>query len=178
MCTIGLLEAAKVDARTSYRSAPVPTWKAVSCVMEAADVSVPELRRFARTTVARWGVLQDDGDLALVVTELVTNAVRHSNGSAVHLLLSATCSTLTVEVRDNGRWRDRVHPEETGGPACGGRGLQLVEASATLVVVQPGLNGTRVIVKLRANVVRADVSGAVGARAGDEVEGLCTARAS
>ncbi|MFD6081663.1 ATP-binding protein [Streptomyces hydrogenans] len=150
MCTIDLLEAAKVDLRTTSRPEPARVWKSVSCVMEATDVSVPELRRFARSTVARWGMLEDDSDLALVVTELVGNAVRHSKGSEVHLLLSASHSTLIVEVRDNGYWRDRAAPETADGPACGGRGLQLVEASSAVVVVQPGRQGTRVMVKMRA----------------------------
>ncbi|MGW6558529.1 ATP-binding protein [Streptomyces hydrogenans] len=150
MCTIDLLEAAKVDLRTAHRPDPARVWTSVSCVMEATDVSVPELRRFARSTVARWGLLEDDSDLALVVTELVGNAVRHSNGSEVRLLLSATHSTLIVEVRDNGRWQDRAAPKPADGLACGGRGLQLVEASSAVVVVQPGREGTRVIVKLRA----------------------------
>ncbi|MFJ8301148.1 ATP-binding protein [Streptomyces sp. NPDC094447] len=150
MCTIGLLETVKTGKKTGARHDRSAVRKSAGCVMDAVDVSVPALRRFARETVSRWGVLSDDADLALVVTELVGNVVRHSKGTEVCLLLSATASTLTVEVRDNGRWHD--HPVPTPDElACSGRGLQLVKAYSAYVLVRTSTDGTRVVVTMQAS---------------------------
>ncbi|MFG2824496.1 ATP-binding protein [Kitasatospora sp. NPDC048365] len=120
------------------------------CSVRATAVAVCGLRSFARRTAARWGVAADDTGLALVVSELVGNAVRHSGSADVSVLLSASASTLTVEVRDSGRWRpSQARPAaEDDDLACGGRGLRIVEACATRVTVHRTLAGTRVIADL------------------------------
>ncbi|WP_345700544.1 ATP-binding protein [Kitasatospora terrestris] len=115
--------------------------------MAATAVAVSGFRNFARDTAARWMISPDDTGLALVVSELVGNAVRHSGSADVSLLLSATVTTLTVEVRDSGRWR-RPSAPVTDGLACGGRGLDIVEACATRTTVHRTLAGTRVIAVL------------------------------
>jgi len=64
----------------------------------------------------------------LVVTELVTNAVRHGQ-SRVTLALTLDDDRLLLEVADDGSGVPQVrHP---GWQAVGGRGLLLVEALAT-----------------------------------------------
>ncbi|KQV15966.1 ATP-binding protein [Kitasatospora sp. Root107] len=125
-----------------------------ACTMPAVPTSVPALRHFARASARRWDVSVDIVEaLALVVTELVTNAVRHSGGPDVTLLLTVDTGTLTVHVMDNGRWRTR--PATRGGdpylvddPACGGRGLQLVEEYADNCALWRTVGGTRVEVEL------------------------------
>ncbi|ROR46403.1 ATP-binding protein [Kitasatospora cineracea] len=112
------------------------------CVMAATDAAVPALRAFARATAARWGLECDDYGLALVVSELVGNAVRHSGSPDVRLLLTADAFALTVTVGDSGRWQSARRRAD--GLACGGRGLQLVRAYTVRFSVRPTFDGTRV----------------------------------
>ncbi|MER5639064.1 ATP-binding protein [Kitasatospora sp. NPDC002227] len=121
---------------------------AAECTTAATLASVPALRRFARAATARWSLTPAVGEaLALVVSELAGNAVRHSGSADVTLRLSATATTLIVEVRDHGHWR---HPSRLPShePACGGRGLQLVEAYSARCTIHPAPDGTRVTVEL------------------------------
>ncbi|MFE1904011.1 ATP-binding protein [Streptomyces gardneri] len=124
-------------------------WTA-GCLTVATAASVPALRRFARGVAASWGLPAGiDDALRLVVSELVGNAVRHSGGPDVALLLSADLSTLSVEVKDNGRWRPGPgRPRHEGEIACGGRGLDLVEAYARRCTVHTKSGGTHVIAEL------------------------------
>ena len=115
---------------------------------------LPALRRFARDVARRWvpsAVL--DEALAVIVTELVTNAVRHSGSPDVAVLLVAADGTITVHVQDTGRWyprppAPRVREDEAGDTACCGRGLQMVEAYADSCAVMITAGGTRVTAEL------------------------------
>ena len=85
-----------------------------------------EARDSARTAVLGWGLGQDVADsTALVVSELVTNAVLHT-GSALTLRVRPGDGVLHVEVIDEDsrppRMRNPLDDED------GGRGLHLVEA--------------------------------------------------
>ncbi|MEV6547248.1 ATP-binding protein [Streptomyces sp. NPDC051597] len=112
----------------------------------ASTLSVPDARRYAFDLAARpesaaaarrhtaeitlrWGLGEEVGDAAaLVVSELVTNAVVHTAGTLVSCELSFATGHLTVAVRDQGYG--------AGGPTlCDaddgeerGRGLLLVDA--------------------------------------------------
>ncbi|MEX0171162.1 ATP-binding protein [Streptomyces sp. LMG1-1-1.1] len=124
--------------------------RTAGCLTAATAASVPALRRFARGMAAHWGLPAGiDDALRLVVSELVGNAVRHSGGPDVALLLSVDLATLSVEVRDNGRWLLRAgRPRPEGELACGGRGLDLVEAHARRCTVDVRPGGTHVIAEL------------------------------
>ncbi|MCU0306508.1 MAG: ATP-binding protein [Thermoleophilia bacterium] len=79
-------------------------------------------------------------DVALVVSELVDNAVRHSGtgpGGRVGLRVSGEAASLRVEVRDAGR--GRPEPREVSSAASGGRGLLVVSGIARRwgVVAEP-----------------------------------------
>ncbi len=128
-----------------------------ACAMPAADPSVPALRRLAVCAGRRWGLSEDVVEaLSLIVSELVTNAVRHSGGAEVALLLCATDLALTVQVQDSGVWRPRpVPPQGSGtedgpleGMSCGGRGLLLVEAYTVGCEVRSSARGTTVTAEL------------------------------
>ena len=62
----------------------------------------------------------------LLVSELVTNSVRHSNArqGVIKLVVCLTDSTVRIEVSDDGQGFDP--PEAAGNEAESGRGLQLV----------------------------------------------------
>jgi anti-sigma regulatory factor (Ser/Thr protein kinase) len=70
-------------------------------------------------------------DVRLLVTELITNAVRHGSlrsGDRVTLRASVDDEVVRIEVRDPGR--DGEVAPRTPGPRGGGYGLQLVELLA------------------------------------------------
>jgi anti-sigma regulatory factor (Ser/Thr protein kinase) len=91
----------------------------------AADSDAPRAARY--TAVELLGQLgcghERANDLALVVSELVTNAVVHGPGAEVELRLTGTPSIVRVEVSDGGTksfdWPD--------APGAGHWGLGLVE---------------------------------------------------
>ncbi len=68
-------------------------------------------------------------DLRLLVTELVTNAVRHADvptGAAVELEVSVSSDRIRVEVRDAGDGFEQ-QPRSAGHDVASGWGLHLVE---------------------------------------------------
>src|SRR5215207_9625463 len=73
----------------------------------------------------------DRGALRLLVSELVTNSIRHVAGSAepVQLLVRIDAGAIRVEVRDGGAGFEPGKPEPRG--ADGGFGLFLVERMAS-----------------------------------------------
>lgn len=126
---------------------------AATCVLPATAACVPVLRRLAQRAARRWELPDDTGEaLGLIVTELATNAVRHSGSPDVTLLLCVAEGTLTVQVRDSGGWRPRAVPPRDPGcgeeTACGGRGLLLVEAYAANCAVRTSADGTTVTAEL------------------------------
>ncbi len=68
-------------------------------------------------------------DVRLLVSELVTNAVRHADGEAVRLVVALTGSTLRVEVHDPGRGFE-LRPPPDDPLRASGWGLVLVEELA------------------------------------------------
>jgi anti-sigma regulatory factor (Ser/Thr protein kinase) len=64
-------------------------------------------------------------DVRLLVSELVTNAVRHAEGAAVRLIVSMTAGVLRVEVHDLGPGFE-LRPPPTNPLRASGWGLVLV----------------------------------------------------
>ncbi|MGW0882962.1 ATP-binding protein [Streptomyces sp. NPDC002671] len=56
---------------------PAAVSDAASCALPARYEAVREARRFTRNTLDQWGVDDRFDDICLVVSELVTNALRH-----------------------------------------------------------------------------------------------------
>ncbi|WP_367319071.1 SpoIIE family protein phosphatase [Streptomyces sp. HUAS ZL42] len=84
-------------------------------------------RRFTRRTLRSWGVAADDVDaVLLVVSELVTNALVHTDGR-IRLDLTLIDQRMRVSVFDSSP-RTPVKPTDIGWEATGGRGILLVEA--------------------------------------------------
>jgi anti-sigma regulatory factor (Ser/Thr protein kinase) len=107
---------------------------AVTRDLAAVPESVREAREFARDGLARWGLAAMCDDVGLVVSELVTNALRHAVGGAdrfagdtpIRLGLLRTGGRLTCAVADPS---DGVPmPGEADFVSQSGRGLYLVAA--------------------------------------------------
>jgi len=93
----------------------------------SADLSVVgEARRFARTTLASWGLASLSEFTELLVSELVSNALRHA-GQPTQLRLFRD-RVLTVEVADVDEHAPRLHRAEAEDE--GGRGMHLVNELA------------------------------------------------
>jgi anti-sigma regulatory factor (Ser/Thr protein kinase) len=89
--------------------------------------AVGQARRFTRRTLRSWNVPERDRDaVLLVVSELVTNALVHTDGR-VRLDLTLVNHRLRVAVADASP-RSPVKPTSIGWEATGGRGILLVEA--------------------------------------------------
>lgn len=98
----------------------------VELVVPEGDDSVRHVRRFVQAQLARWSVNANVvGDAMLVVSELVTNALRH--GSAPRQVeLDLSPGKLRIAVGDAGAGRPQPRRQVPG--LEGGRGLVLLEA--------------------------------------------------
>ncbi|MFF3286651.1 ATP-binding protein [Streptomyces sp. NPDC003023] len=95
----------------------------------ALDVSVPQARHAVRDLLARQGVpVADDivQGLLLIVSELVTNTVRHAALLSPQVAVEVAIGThwVRVSVEDNHPYRPKAL--ETDSAQTGGRGLLLV----------------------------------------------------
>ncbi|RAY16644.1 ATP-binding protein [Actinomadura craniellae] len=106
-------------------------------VLRAAIGSPRAAREFTRDTLAEWDLTDLFDDLSVVVSELVTNALRHGLGGLpesaqshpVQLVLLGYRRRLVVVVTDPGeRVPEVVTPEQY---VENGRGLRVVEALST-----------------------------------------------
>ncbi|MFI6729452.1 ATP-binding protein [Streptomyces atratus] len=95
----------------------------------AVDVSVPQARHAVRDLLNRQGVPMDDDiaeGLLLIVSELVTNAVKHAALLSPELAVEVAVGAewVRVSVEDNHPYRPMAL--ETDYAQTGGRGLLLV----------------------------------------------------
>ncbi|MGD9703814.1 MAG: ATP-binding protein [Acidimicrobiia bacterium] len=84
-----------------------------------------EARRFAAATLDAWGLADLADDVTLLVSELVSNVVHHTDGGAV-LRLSRTPQRLRCSVIDGGGHAPHRRAPAPTDPS--GRGLLLVDA--------------------------------------------------
>lgn len=107
------------------------SWPLVSSLeFGALATAVPCARLHATTVLHEWGMGELADDAELIVSELVTNALKASQSlpeiRPFALCLRSDCKRLIIEVWDHcpGEPRSTL----AGGDAEGGRGLHVVEA--------------------------------------------------
>ena len=106
------------------------------CVrLAAGPAAVPAARRQVQAAISTWEVPVDPADVALLTSELVTNAVRHAAGPVVTLVVTCSRGQVRVDVHDT----SRALPEVADVPADAepGRGLHLVASLAGGVGLLP-----------------------------------------
>jgi anti-sigma regulatory factor (Ser/Thr protein kinase) len=104
--------------------------------------AVRHARRFTNRTLRAWGIAEHADAVLLIVSELVTNALVHTDGP-VRLDLTLVGGRLRVAVADNSP-RTPVKPTSIGWEATGGRGLLLVEAMSASWGTVPVSGGKQV----------------------------------
>ncbi|WP_200301461.1 SpoIIE family protein phosphatase [Streptomyces adelaidensis] len=104
--------------------------------------AVGQARRYTRRVLRAWGVESEADTVLLVVSELVTNALVHTDGR-VRLDLTLLSDRLRVAVADASP-RTPVKPTSIGWEATGGRGILLVEAMSSAWGTVPVSGGKQV----------------------------------
>ncbi|MDX3763027.1 ATP-binding protein [Streptomyces sp. AK02-04a] len=113
------------------RPASAGQW--VSIILRAEPQSVSVARACAADALRMWGIDLDSDVVAtarLLVSELFTNAVIHSDASMVELALTVSGTTLHVEVADNGTPPPELPEISASAVDEHGRGLLLVRELA------------------------------------------------
>lgn len=120
--------------------------QAASAALPSDLRSAGPARDFAAQTVRAWGNAELEETVKLLVTELVTNAVRHAD-SHVEVKLALSADVIRVEVKD----KDPTipTPRQAEEMAESGRGLALIEALSTSWGVTPIREGKKVWFELR-----------------------------
>jgi anti-sigma regulatory factor (Ser/Thr protein kinase) len=132
---VGVAESAmagtRADEPEAGTSAPSPSASSngVKHTLAAHPRSAGEARRAVQASLSSWAVDDFSDDAALLVTELVTNAVRHV-GSEVEVSVVLRPDALRVEVSDFSPV-GAVEAISASSDAEGGRGLAIVEGLAS-----------------------------------------------
>jgi anti-sigma regulatory factor (Ser/Thr protein kinase) len=91
-------------------------------------------------------------DAALIITELVANAVRHGK-DPIEMGLAVNEDTLRIEVSDGGELSEPIVATSVSPDQAAGRGLAIVEAcSLRWGVINHAKGGKTVWVEVRTNV--------------------------
>lgn len=130
------------DAPTRGKPASPPAIRSLKVCHPAAPAAIPTLRHAAADFAAEHGADADlRGDIALAVSEAVTNAVRHSRAHAdeqVTLTASVAGDWLEIRIRDRGAGFGLAESDGLG------LGLPTIaRLAAQLTIVQEG-HGTEV----------------------------------
>ncbi|AVH54953.1 MULTISPECIES: SpoIIE family protein phosphatase [Streptomyces] len=104
--------------------------------------AVGHARRFTKRTLRAWDTGDYTDAVLLIVSELVTNALVHTDGQ-VRLDLTLVNHRLRVAVADNSA-RSPIKPTSIGWEATGGRGILLVEAMSAAWGTVPVSGGKQV----------------------------------
>ena len=103
--------------------------------LDSSTSSPGQARQVVRDTLVSWRMAGLVDVVQLVVSELVTNAVRHGR-PPVHLALLRRPQELCLEVHDGAAWQPAGGARVAAMDAESGRGLHIVAALASDVTVE------------------------------------------
>ncbi|WP_343308783.1 ATP-binding protein [Streptomyces malaysiensis] len=113
-------------ARLPGRGMDQPHHVIVSCTRLPQQVA--RLRHFGAARLRRWGLVDCVETAELLISELVTNAVRYGEGDEVGFSLSHEKGEVRIEVSDGAPGRPTVRRPPPGEES--GRGMLIVDALA------------------------------------------------
>jgi PAS domain S-box-containing protein len=120
---------------------PGPPRSSAAVTLPAEPESAAMARRFVGKTLAEWGHLEHLDTACLLVSEIVTNAVRHAL-APLELRLHLTSREIITEITDDNTHLPHRHLADPGDE--GGRGLMLVDALASDWGTRPADTGKTV----------------------------------
>ncbi len=126
-------------------TSPVNTFNlSVPPVYSALQGAREDLRSWLTTLIPEHPLADD---VVLAINEALTNSIEHGdNGtSPVHLRASVAENTLTVTIRDSGRWQPRLVPRSDFNR---GRGLAIMRSVADRVEIEESTHGTLVTLSI------------------------------
>ena len=134
------------DAATNPGGTAGP-WRRLLMTLPAEDHSVRLARNAAHVVLGAWRLAHMEETAVLIVSELVTNAVRHARETdVVEVDLHATRTCLRIEIQDCDRhW---PQPRIPGGFEESGFGFVLVDALAAKWGVRETTTGKAVWAEL------------------------------
>jgi len=111
--------------------------------LPALSASVADARGRIRARLFEWGTDPEVlDDASLVVTELFTNAIRHTDSEKITCVLQDWGAVLRLEVTDQGRGTGVPVPCTADADEEGGRGLLLVSVLSLAWGSDPADGGT------------------------------------
>ncbi|SDO94924.1 ATP-binding SpoIIE family protein phosphatase [Actinacidiphila guanduensis] len=119
-----------------------PEHDAATLAVPSADFgAVSRARDLTVRRLSEWGLVDRVHEASLVVSELVTNALRHGGPDVTLRLIRTDTRRVVCEVRDHGNGRPWLHRVDPLGE--GGRGLLLVHKLSTRWGVRWGAEGAK-----------------------------------
>jgi anti-sigma regulatory factor (Ser/Thr protein kinase) len=113
------------------------------CELAAEERAVSQARAFAAAQLAVWQIAEDVAYAArVVISEFVTNTVRHSGSPDISLRLAHCRAEVWIEVLDSGLWRAPAARHRDDDMAEGGRGFSLVDSLTQCCGVHRTPDGT------------------------------------
>jgi anti-sigma regulatory factor (Ser/Thr protein kinase) len=114
-----------MDTMTPIR--PLSQHQQLRHISLTAGLSAPaQARTEVRAAIFAWDLPVDESVAELLISELVTNAIRHESGPTIVIDLSRACGRLRVDVHDSSDALPTPMEVPTDGEA--GRGLLLVSS--------------------------------------------------
>lgn len=131
-----------------------PYGQETSCSFAPESASVPQARHLTRACLADWGLHEHSTVAELLVSELVTNALRHSRGT-IRFALSFQDGLLRCEVEDADTDPSLPRACRARDDEERGRGLHLLELLSCCWGSARTTDGKAVWFELTANAAEA-----------------------